>query len=200
MQQQADPPATWWQPHVATLRRWWAWARRFTMARLIVDGDEEPSGPQPSRPHPHRRRQSAPDLWPEENADPERALAPSSFEQRFTRLQREGDYTAMWDLLATDAQREWGDRDRFVDTLTREGTLGWDVLDVRVLGVQVLSEWRDERREQEYRGVARLHCRYRLQHRKGEGEDASTREVELDREVHLIPEGMGWRTLYYPPT
>lgn len=197
MQQQADHPETWWQALLALLRRWWAWLHHFVMARLTVDGDEEPSAPVPSRPHPHRRRQSAPDLWPEENADPERALAPSSFEQRFTRLQREGDYTAMWDLLAGDAQREWGGPQRFVDTLTHEGTLGWDVLDVRVLGVQVLSEWHDEWRGRDYHGVARLQCRYRLQHQEEEG--ASSREVELDRVVHLIPEGAGWRTLYYPP-
>lgn len=173
--------------------------RRFTMARLTVDGDEEPSGPLPSRPHPHRRRHSAPDLWPEENADPERALAPSSFEQRFTRLQREGDYTTMWSLLAQDAQHEWGGRDHFVEALTHEGTLGWDVLDVRVLGVEVLSDWHDERRGRHYQGVAELRCRYRLAHQEGEGEDASTRQVQLDREVHLIPEQTGWRTLYYPP-
>jgi len=169
------------------------------MARLTVDGDEEVSAPVPSRAHPHRRRHSAPDPWPEENADPERALAPSSFEQRFTRLQRERDYTGMWDLLADDAKREWGGRDQFVRELTREGTLGWDVLDVRVLGVQVLTEWHDERRGHDYRGVAQLRCRYRLQQQEGEGEEVSTREVQLDRQVHLVPEGAGWRTLYYPP-
>ena len=190
---------TWWEQVLTVLRRWWAWVRAFTMARLTVDGDEEPPGLAPARAHPHRRRNSAPDPWPEENADPERALAPSSFEQRFTRLQREEDFTGMWDLLAQDAQREWGGRDEFVEALRHEGTLGWTVLDVRVLGVQVLSEWHDERRGHDYRGVAQLRCRYRLQHREGDGEDASTREVELDRQVHLVPEGTGWRTLYYPP-
>lgn len=199
MEQEAERPATWWQSLVATLRRWWTWVRHFTMARLTVDGDEEPPGPTPSRPHPHRRRHSAPDPWPEENADPERALAPSSFEQRFTRLQREGDFTTMWDLVADDAQRDWGGRDRFVEALTHEGTLGWSVLDVRVLAVQVLPEWHDERGGGDYRGVAQLRCRYRLQHEEGDGEEAATREVQLDREVHLIPDEAGWRTLYYPP-
>lgn len=199
MQENADRPAAWWQGMVATFRRWWDQVRASAMSRLTVEGDEEPSGPSPARPHPHRRRQSAPQPWPEENADPERALAPSSFEQRFTRLQREHDYAAMWDLLAGDAQSEWGSSDQFVAALTRENTLGWDVLDVRVLGVQVLSEWRDERGGHDHQGVAQLRCRYRLRHQEGEGEAASMREVELDREVHLIPDQTGWRTLYYPP-
>ncbi|MBO0701358.1 MAG: hypothetical protein J2P38_00375 [Candidatus Dormibacteraeota bacterium] len=198
MQEIADQSASWWQRLLATLRRLVALLRAFVMARLNVDGDEEPSGPTPSRPHPHRRRQSAPEPWPEENADPERALAPSSFEQRFTRLQRDGDFAGMWDLLAEDAQREWGGRDSFVEALTHEGALGWTVLDVRVLGVQVLSRWHDERGGHDYQGVARLRCRYRLRHQEGEGEAAATREVELDREVHLVPQDRGWRTLYYP--
>lgn len=199
MQEDADRSVTWWQQVLATLRRWWAWGRAFVMPRLTVEGEEEGSTPGPAQPHRHRRRQSAPNPWPEENSDPERALAPSSFEQRFTRLQREEDYTSMWELLAGDAQREWGGRDRFVDALRREGNLGWRVLDVRVLGVQVLERWRDERRGRDYRGVARLDCRYRLQHEDGGGAAAPRREVELDRQVHLVPEGEGWRTLYYPP-
>ncbi|MBO0706530.1 MAG: hypothetical protein J2P39_14490 [Candidatus Dormibacteraeota bacterium] len=199
MEESADRPASWWQRLLAVLARWEARARAFVMARVNVDGEEEPSGLSPSRPHPHRRRQSAPEPWPEENADPERALAPSSFEQRFTRLQRDGDFGGMWDLLAQDAQREWGGRERFVDALAREGALGWTVLDVRVLAVQVLSQWHDQRGGHDYQGVARLRCRYRLRHQEGEAEDAAMREVELDREVHLVPEDRGWRTLYYPP-
>ncbi|MGH7912889.1 MAG: hypothetical protein ACREOV_14320, partial [Candidatus Dormibacteraceae bacterium] len=150
-------------------------------------------------PHAHRRRQSAPEPWPEENADPERALAPSSFEQRFTRLQRERDYPAMWDLIAPDAQHVWGGRDRFVESMWRQGTAGWNVLDVRVLAVQVLGEWHDQRRDRDYRGVARLRCRYRLRQEAGEPEGGPGREVELDRQVHLVPDEAGWRTLYYPP-
>ncbi|MBO0707896.1 MAG: hypothetical protein J2P44_05975 [Candidatus Dormibacteraeota bacterium] len=198
MQESLDRPVRGWQRLLSTLRGWWERLRASTMARLSVE-DEEPSVPSPSRPHPHRRRQTAPEPWPEENADPERALAPSSFEQRFTRLQREHDYTSMWDLLAPDAQRQWGGRELFVEALSREGTLGWDVLDVRVLGVQVLSHWHDERGGHDYQGVARLRCRYRLRHQEGEDEAASTREVQLDREVHLVPAESGWRTLYYPP-
>lgn len=182
----------------STVRRWWEPLRASVMARLTVDGEEETAGPAPARPHAHRRRQSAPQPWPEENADPERALAPSSFEQRFTRLQRERDYPGMWDLIAPDAQEVWGGRDRFVEAMWREGTSGWSVLDVRVLGVQVLGEWHDARRDRDYHGVAQLRCRYRLRQAAAvEGVDA--REVQVDRQVHLIPDEAGWRTLYYPP-
>src|SRR5947209_5100826 len=47
------------------------------------------------------------------------SLAPKAFEQRFTKLQRDGKFDQMWTMLAEDAQRSWGSEDRFVRSMSR---------------------------------------------------------------------------------
>jgi hypothetical protein len=204
-----DPAPSWL---LLITRRAYAVVRRWVRAQsasLQATGELEP--------RPLRRRRASEPSWDDDaggatpapeaqpaghgwtaEAPPERALTPSAFEQRFTRLGQRRDFPGMWDLIAEDAQRAWGGRDRFVESMWRERAAGWEVVEVRVLGVSVLGEWRDERRGRDHRGVAQLHCRYRLRHRgPSAGDGAEHREV--DRDVHLVPAVGGWRTLFYPP-
>lgn len=117
------------------------------------------------------------------------SIAPGTFEVRFADLQARGDYDEMWELLAEDAQRAWGGRERFVDGMRRQA-VEYQLLDARVSGVDIVPEWTDGRRNRTYRNVARLAVRYRIRH--------GWREVAMDRQVHLVPAAGGWRTLFYP--
>jgi hypothetical protein len=117
------------------------------------------------------------------------ALAPSAFELRFTRLQREGHFEQMWAMLAEDAQRSWGSEDRFIRAMGR--TMGSaEVLDAEVGAVDIVPEWTDRQRNRTYHNVARLAVRYRLK--------LDWRELTVSRQVHLVPAADGWRTLFYP--
>jgi hypothetical protein len=117
------------------------------------------------------------------------SIAPASFELRFVELQRQGGYEAMWDLLAEDAQRSWGDRRTFVERMQRE-TDEFQLLGVSVDEVSIVPEWTDGRSRRTYQHVAQLAVRYHLR--------LGWQEVAMDRQVHLIPAAGGWRTLYYP--
>ena len=120
---------------------------------------------------------------------PEGTLAPSAFEQRFARLQREGRYEDMWSMLADDAQRSWGGADAFSHRM-REQAANVELLDANVQDVDFITEWTDRRAGHTYRNVARLDVSYRVKH--------GQREWALRRQVHLVPAGDGWRTLWYP--
>ena len=120
---------------------------------------------------------------------PEPALAPSAFEQRFARLQREGRFDDMWPMLADDAQRSWGGPAAFAERM-RDQTGNLQVVDTDVQDVDFISEWTDRRAGRTYRNVARLDVSYRVKH--------GQREWALRRQVHLVPAGDGWRTLCYP--
>ena len=117
------------------------------------------------------------------------SLAPGTFELRFAGLHSRGDFVEMWDLLAEDAQRSWGSRDRFVERMKRQVT-EYELLDARISGVDIVPEWTDRKGNRTYQNVARLAVRYRI--RQG------WREVAMDRQVHLVPAAGGWRTLFYP--
>jgi hypothetical protein len=116
------------------------------------------------------------------------SIAPGTFEVRFAELQRQGRYHEMWDLLAEDAQRTWGGRDRFIRSMERQAE-EVQVLETEIGACEVVPECRIRNRT--YRNVARLQVRYRVRHR--------WQELTLDRQVHLIPAAGGWRTLAYPP-
>lgn len=116
------------------------------------------------------------------------AIAPGTFELRFGELQRAGRYHDMWDLLAEDAQRSWGGRDRFIGAMERQAE-DVQVLETEIGGCEVVPECRIRNRT--YHNVARLQVRYKVRHQ--------WRELVLDRQVHLIPAAGGWRTLAYPP-
>ncbi|MFZ0218445.1 MAG: hypothetical protein WAM30_21105 [Candidatus Dormiibacterota bacterium] len=173
----------------AVVRRWLLLLLIFLQAKLAPEPDPEARA---ARARIQRLESAA--AGTDADAPPARAIAPSSFEQGFTRLQTQRDYPGMWDLIAEDAQRAWGGRDRFVESMWRQHDGGWEIVDVRVLGVQVLGEWHDEQRDRQYRGVAQLRCRYQLHHREHGGSD----DVEVERQVHLVPDAAGWRTLFYP--
>lgn len=117
------------------------------------------------------------------------SLAPGNFELRFAGLHSRRDYEPMWDLLAEDAQRCWGGRDRFVERMKRQSA-EYELLDARVSEVDIVPEWTDRLRNRTYQNVARLAVRYRIRH--------GWREVAMDRQVHLVPAAGGWRTLFYP--
>jgi hypothetical protein len=95
----------------------------------------------------------------------------------------------MWDLLAEDAQRCWGSRESFIERMRRQ-TAEYEVLDARVDASSIVPEWTDQRRHRTYRNVARLDMEYRIR-------DGS-REMSMQRQVHLVPAAGGWRTLFYP--
>ncbi len=116
-------------------------------------------------------------------------MGPANFETHFARLQQQRSFDAMWDLVAEDAQRSWGSRERFVQRLGRQAA-EYELLEASVGDVAMVAEWTDARRNRTYRDVARVTVRYRIRH--------GWREVALDRQVHLVPAAGGWRTLYYP--
>ena len=146
---------------------------RFTHATLPPAGPGTPVLPPEAEP-----------LRPPEPT----SIAPATFEVRFGELQRAGRFDEMWDLLAEDAQRTWGGRERFTRAMERQAE-EVEVLDTEVGSCEVVPECRIRNRT--YRNVARLQVRYKVRHQ--------WRELVLDRQVHLIPAAGGWRTLAYPP-
>jgi hypothetical protein len=117
------------------------------------------------------------------------SIAPASFELRFVELQRQGGYEEMWDLLAEDAQRSWGDRRTFLERMQHQ-TDEFELLGARVGEVRIVPEWTDGRSRRTYHHVAQLAVRYHLR--------LGWEELAMDRQVHLIPAAGGWRTLFYP--
>jgi hypothetical protein len=117
------------------------------------------------------------------------SIAPATFEMRFMRLQAEGRFDEMWEMLAEDAQRAWGGRDVFIREMPRLGDDA-DLLDMQVISVKVLEDWTDRVHQRTYQNVAQMLMRYRVKQQ--------WREWTFDRQVHLIPAAGGWRTLCYP--
>jgi hypothetical protein len=115
--------------------------------------------------------------------------APATFEMRFMRLQVEGRFDEMWEMVAEDAQRAWGGREAFIKEMPRLGD-DTELLDMQVISVTVLEGWTDRVHQRTYQNVAQMVMRYRVKHQ--------WREWSFDREVHLIPAAGGWRTLCYP--
>jgi hypothetical protein len=177
---------------VRRLRRWppldnlLAWlANRFTTWRA----DEFARFTRSARSRrPVATSAALPPPAPPIQSQPAAAIAPATFEMRFLRLQEQGGYEEMWELLAEDAQRSWGSRQAFVEGM-RQQAGDFQLLEANVAGVKIVPEWTDGRSHRTYRNVARLLVRYRLR--------LGWRELALDRQVHLIPAAGGWRTLYY---
>lgn len=117
------------------------------------------------------------------------SIAPATFEMRFMKLQAEGRFDEMWEMLAEDAQRAWGGREAFVRDMPRLGDDA-ELLDMQVISVTVLEGWTDRLHQRTYQNVAQIVMRYRVRQ--------NWREWTFDRQVHLIPAAGGWRTLCYP--
>lgn len=117
------------------------------------------------------------------------SIAPATFEMRFMKLQAEGRFDEMWEMLAEDAQRAWGGRDAFIRGMPRLGD-DTELLDMQVITVTVLEGWTDRVHQRSYQNVAQMVMRYRVRQ--------NWREWTFDRQVHLIPAAGGWRTLCYP--
>jgi hypothetical protein len=117
------------------------------------------------------------------------SIAPATFEMRFMKLQAQGRFDEMWEMLAEDAQRAWGGRDAFIKGMPRLND-DMELLDMQVVSVNVLEGWTDRVHQRTYRNVAQMVMRYRVRQQ--------WREWTFDREVHLIPAAGGWRTLCYP--
>jgi hypothetical protein len=122
-------------------------------------------------------------------APPLTSMAPATFERQFMKLHAEGRFDEMWDMLAEDAQREWGGRDAFIRDMPRMGD-ETELLDMQVVSVAVVEGWTDQLHRRTYNNVARMVMRYRVRQQ--------WREWTFDRQVHLIPAAGGWRTLCYP--
>lgn len=121
---------------------------------------------------------------------PPASIAPATFEMRFMKLHAAGRFDEMWDMLAEDAQRAWGNRATFMRDMPRMDD-ETELLDMQAISVSVLEGWTDLTHGRTYSNVARLVMRYRVRQ--------SWREWTFDRQVHLIPAAGGWRTLCYPP-
>ncbi|HSS94384.1 MAG TPA: hypothetical protein VLR46_10390 [Candidatus Dormibacteraeota bacterium] len=119
---------------------------------------------------------------------PPTSIAPATFEMRFMKLQVEGRFDEMWEMVAEDAQRAWGGRETFIKEMPRLDDT--ELLDMQVISVSVLQGWTDRVHQRTYQNVAQMVMRYRVKHQ--------WREWSFDREVHLIPAAGGWRTLCYP--
>ena len=117
------------------------------------------------------------------------SIAPATFEMRFMKLQAEGRFDEMWEMLAEDAQRAWGGREAFIRDMPRLGDDA-ELLDMQVISVTVLEGWTDRVHQRAYQNVAQMVMRYRVRQ--------NWREWTFDRQVHLIPAAGGWRTLCYP--
>jgi hypothetical protein len=117
------------------------------------------------------------------------SIAPATFEMRFMKLQAEGRFDEMWEMLAEDAQRAWGGREAFIKGVPRLGD-DMELLDMQVVTVTVLEGWTDRVHQRSYQNVAQMVMRYRVRQ--------NWREWTFDRQVHLIPAAGGWRTLCYP--
>ena len=117
------------------------------------------------------------------------SVAPATFERRFMKLHSQGKFEEMWEMLAEDAQRAWGNREAFVAQMPRLGD-ETEVLDMQVVSVAVVEGWTDQTHHRTYSNVARMVMRYHVRQQ--------WREWTFDRQVHLIPAAGGWRTLCYP--
>ena len=117
------------------------------------------------------------------------SIAPATFEMRFMKLQAEGRFDEMWEMLAEDAQRAWGGREAFIKGVPRLGD-DMELLDMQVVTVTVLEGRTDRVHQRSYQNVAQMVMRYRVRQ--------NWREWTFDRQVHLIPAAAGWRTLCYP--
>jgi hypothetical protein len=122
---------------------------------------------------------------------PEVSIAPATFERWFMKLHSEGRFDEMWELLAEDAQRAWGGREAFIRDMPRLDS-EMELLDMQVVSVAVVEGWTDQMHHRSYSNVARMVMRYRVRQQ--------WREWTFDRQVHLIPDAGGWRTLCYPPS
>lgn len=120
---------------------------------------------------------------------PAASVSPVEVEKRFMRLQVQGRFSEMWEMLSEDAQQAWGGPENFVRDMPRMGS-ETELLDMQVMGVRMLGEWTDEAHRRTYRNVAQMVMRYRFRH--------LWRDWTFDREVHLVQAADGWRTLCYP--
>jgi hypothetical protein len=115
--------------------------------------------------------------------------ASASCEMRFMKLHTEGRFEEMWDMVAEDAQRAWGGLQNFVHEMPRLDE--WlEILEMQVANVTMLDSWTDPLHQRTYNNVARLVMRYRVRQQ--------WKEWTFDRQVHLVPDASGWRTLCYP--
>ena len=156
------------QPVVATVLRWFA--EQFATA-----------------PEDDYMRFSADAM--ELERPPTVSVAPATFERQFMKLHAQGRFEEMWEMLAEDAQRAWGDREAFIRDMPRLDA-ETELLDMQVVSVAVVEGWTDQLHRRTYSNVARMVMRYRVRQQ--------WREWTFDRQVHLIPAAGSWRTLVYP--
>ena len=120
-----------------------------------------------------------------------KAMPPGAFEMRFMRLQAEGRFDEMWEMIAEDAQRAWGSREEFMTGMPRLDA-ATHLLNMQVVSAALLDSWTDQAHQRSYRRVARVVMRYSVREH--------SREWTLDRQVHLVSAEDGWKTLCYPMT
>ena len=131
----------------------------------------------------------APSVFNVAPLDGEAVLAsPSACEETFTRLVCDGSFDAAWELLTPDSQTSWGYKSAFCEEMRARQAA--NIVDSKVREVRLLPSWTDELTRKTYLEVAELLVDYRVQH--------ETREVVVQRSVHVVNVRGGWKSLCYP--
>lgn len=112
---------------------------------------------------------------------------PAFAEAVFVELMRAHQYRRAFDLLTTDCRRAWGSPESFA-AAQAHGSMS-RLLGVRVTAVRHLAEWTDLEHGVTHREVAELDVEYTMT-----GADSPP----VTRVVHLVPDGVKWRSLWYP--
>jgi hypothetical protein len=119
----------------------------------------------------------------------DRVSNPAECEELFTRLIQAGRFDTAWDLLTPDSQATWQRRDVFKQEMeTRQPAR--DLLGSKVREVRFLPSWTDKATLKTYHQVAELVVDYRIR-------NASSREMVVTRDVHLVNVSGGWKSLCY---
>src|SRR5260370_379483 len=121
----------------------------------------DPFAPPSSRAPPLGGPAAIPPVPEPMRPPPPVSIAPATFEMRFMRLQAEGRFDEMWEMLAEDAQRAWGGREAFIKNMPRLGDDA-ELLDMQVISVTALQGSTDRMHHPTYPNVAQLCITYRV--------------------------------------
>lgn len=173
---------------VFALRAWNAFLNLFT-TRSAVEFERFKGTPLPANPLPLTGDHQAPSVVNVAPLDGETVLAsPADCEETFTRLVSDGHFDDAWELLTPDSQSSWGVKPKFVEEMRARQVAS--VVDSKVREVRLLPIWTDEHTRKTYRQVAELVVDYRVRNQ--------TRQVVVQKNVHVVNVRGGWKSLCYP--
>jgi hypothetical protein len=169
-------------------RGWNTFLELFS-TRSAVEFERFKETPLPYSLYPHLDAEQAPSVFNVAPLDREAVPAdPAECEETFTRLVSDGKFEDAWELLTPDSQASWGVKPRFIDEmLARQAA---NVVDSKVREVRLLPVWTDQTTLKTHRDVAELVVDYRVLRQ--------TREVVVQKNVHVVMVRGGWKSLCYP--